>query len=145
MRRLAPVSALLVLVALLLALGACGQTATLIAGNSTPSGASSNDTPASQPTVEINDHGLSETSFSVPESQNIAFVNGTKSDEQRLCIGKNGICDMNNTPGAPPELLSGGFLLQPGTTRVILFNQPGTYHLTVASNRSMNVTVTVHG
>lgn len=141
MKRLAPLAALLALAAL----AACGEPQTPTAGNSPPGGTSSNDNSATQPTVEIDEHGLSETTLSVKEHQNVAFVNGTKRDERRLCIGKNGVCDMDNLPDAPPELLSGGFLLQPGTSRLLLFNQPGTYHLTVAKSSKLNLTVTVHG
>ena len=144
MKRLAPPAALL---ALLLVLAACGQgqPETPTVGNSPPGGTGSNSASANQPTVEIGEKGLSETSLTVPESQTVVFVNNASDEERRLCIGEDGNCDMNNMPGAPPELLSGGFLLRQGTNRLVLFNQPGTYHLTVARNGKFNTTVTVHG
>jgi plastocyanin len=120
--------ALLVLVpllALVLALAACGQTTT--APNE----------------VSMVTADFSTTSITIKAGQAVHFtdpagIGGT----HIVCLGQDGEC--NTTAQGPEALQGGGFTINAGDPpRDVTFSTPGTYKITCSIHPSMNLTVTV--
>ena len=58
-----------------------------------------------------------------------------------ICTGDNAKCVDN--PDAPKDLLGQGFQIQPGETKTVTFDKPGTYHIACTLHINMNMTVVV--
>lgn len=58
-----------------------------------------------------------------------------------ICAGENGKCVAD--PNAPKELADPGFQINPGETKTVTFDKPGTYHIACTVHPDMNLTITV--
>jgi plastocyanin len=58
-----------------------------------------------------------------------------------ICTGQNGKCiaDAN----APSELADPGFTINPGETKTVTFDKPGTYQIACTVHPDMNLKITV--
>jgi len=117
--------AVAVLVLLLFALAACGQSA-----------ATSNE-------VSMAESDFSATSVSIKAGQAVHFTDPAGVGATHIiCLGSDGNCD---TTASGPQTLEGNcFTINAGDPpKDVTFSTPGTYKITCSIHPSMNLTVTV--
>lgn len=128
--------AVLVLPLLLLgtmAVAGCGKTPGGT-GSTTPSG------PVDQVTMDATN--FVQHSVTVKSGTPFKFVDPSDSGGLHvICAGENGKCIAD--PNAPKELGDPGFTINPGDTKTVTFDKPGTYHIACTVHPDMNLTVTV--
>ena len=114
-----------VLVLLLFALAACGQSA-----------ATSNE-------VSMAESDFSATSVSIKAGQAVHFTDPAGVGATHIiCLGSDGNCD--TTASGPQTLEGNGFTINAGDQpKDVTFSTPGTYKITCSIHPSMNLTVTV--
>lgn len=117
-----------------LAMTACGEADINTDGKSSSSYATP-DVTMSQ--VDF-DHDL----LTIPAGTTVTFIDAQEAAPHILCIGANAKCD-ENAPG--PHALSGGNSLQvnPGETKTVTFDTPGTYKIACTLHPMMHLTITV--
>ena len=127
--------ALLVLPLLLLgavAASGCGKTPG--GNNPAPSG------PVTQ--VEMDATNFVVSSVTVKSGVEFKFVDPTDTGGLHIiCAGHNGKCIAN--ADAPSELADPGFTINPGDTKTVTFDKPGTYQVACTVHPDMNLTITV--
>lgn len=114
-----------VLVLLVFALAACGQSA-----------ATSNE-------VSMAESDFSATSVSIKAGQAVHFTDPAGVGATHIiCLGSDGNCD--TTASGPQTLEGNGFTINAGDPpKDVPFPTPGTYKITCSIHPSMNLTVTV--
>ena len=127
--------ALLVLPLLLLgavAASGCGKTPG--GNNPAPSG------PVTQ--VEMDATNFAVSAVTVKAGVAFKFVDPTSTGGLHIiCAGHNGKCIAN--ADAPSELADPGFTINPGDTKTVTFDKPGTYQIACTVHPDMNLTITV--
>lgn len=78
--------------------------------------------------------------ITINEGESINFVNRS-SMMVALCLGKNQKCD--NVAVDPKALAHPGFQLVSGQSKVVAFQNPGTFYITCTTIPKLNLTVTV--
>lgn len=127
--------ALLVLPLLLLvvlAVAGCGKTP----------GGGGNTTTGPVDKVEMDAVNFVQSSITIKAGVPFKFVDPSDTGGLHIiCAGDNGKCiaDAN----APAELADPGFQIQPGETKTVTFDKPGTYHIACTVHPDMNLTITV--
>lgn len=58
-----------------------------------------------------------------------------------ICTGENGKCQAD--ANAPSDLADPGFTINPGETKTVTFDKPGTYHIACTIHPDMNMVITV--
>ena len=122
---LSSLAPLLLMLALLLGLAACGQSST--APNE----------------VSMSAGDFSITSLTIKAGQAVHFTDPVGvGGPHTICLGANGACD---TSAQDPLVLTGdGFTMNPGdAAKDVTFDTPGTYKLTCSIHPAMNLTVIV--
>jgi plastocyanin len=126
--------ALLVLPLLLLgavAAAGCGKTP------GTPSGPSG---PVDH--VEMDATNFAVSAVTVKAGVPFNFVDPTDTGGLHIiCAGHNGKCVAN--ADAPSALADPGFTINPGDTKTVTFDKPGTYQVACTVHPDMNLTITV--
>jgi plastocyanin len=128
--------ALLVLPLLLLgavAASGCGKTP----------GGTNNPAPSGPVTqVEMDATNFAVSSVTVKSGVPFKFVDPTDTGGLHIiCAGHNGKCIAN--ADAPSELADPGFTINPGDTKTVTFDKPGTYQVACTVHPDMNLTITV--
>jgi plastocyanin len=117
--------------------------AMLVAGcGKTPGGTGTN--PPSGPTdhIDMTVDNFTSSSITVKSGTEFSFVDPSDSGGLHIiCTGDNGKCvaDAN----APSDLGGQGFTINPGETKKVTFDKPGTYHIACTVHPNMNLTITV--
>ncbi len=126
--------ALLVLPLLLLgaiAAAGCGKT---------PGGGSTVSGPVDH--VEMDATNFAVSSVTIKAGVPFKFVDPTDTGGLHIiCTGHNGKCIAN--ADAPSELADPGFTINPGDTKTVTFDKPGTYQVACTVHPDMNLTITV--
>ena len=127
--------ALLVLPLLLLgALAASGCGKTPGGANTGPSG------PVDH--VEMDATNFAVSAVTIKAGVPFKFVDPTDTGGLHIiCTGHNGKCIAN--ADAPTELADPGFTINPGDTKTVTFDKPGTYQVACTVHPDMNLTITV--
>ena len=130
MKKLAILMLPLLLVFVVLASG-CGKT---------PGGNTGNTGPVDQINLTVDDFAA--RSITVKAGAPFKFVDPSDTGGIHIiCTGDNAKCVDN--PDAPKDLLGQGFQIQPGESKTVTFDKPGTYHIACTLHVNMNMTVVV--
>ncbi|GAC1520869.1 MAG: hypothetical protein NVS3B14_22570 [Ktedonobacteraceae bacterium] len=92
------------------------------------------------PEMDLTPKGFSLSTLEITEGESVRFVNQS-SVTQVLCLGLNNVCDANAV--APKVLKTPGVQLKPGDSINVVFEQFGTYLITSANVKGVNLTITV--
>ncbi|HLX56607.1 MAG TPA: hypothetical protein VKR83_06260 [Ktedonobacteraceae bacterium] len=92
------------------------------------------------PEMDLTSKGFSLSAIEITEGESIHFVNQS-SVTQVLCLGQDSVCDPNAV--APKVLKTPGIHLKPGDFIDVVFSEYGTYVITSASVKGVNLTITV--
>lgn len=117
------------LLATVLAIGGCGESS---------SGGGSYSTPD----VTMGQDNFDHSSLVVSSGTTVKFSSPTSAAPHILCVGENGQCAAN---GSGPTELTGGksVHVDPGETKSVTFETPGTYKIACTLHPMMNMTITV--
>ncbi len=100
-------------------------------------------TPGSQPhEVDLTATSFAQNSIRIKAGESVSFVDLLDGGPHLLCIGTNGQCQFH-AKGPTVFLQNGGLTIDAGQVRQVQFPEKGTYHITCAIHRTMNLTVTV--
>lgn len=130
------------ILALTLALAACGR-ANSPGPTNAPPGGTGNTNNGAAVTVNITPNGFAQNQVTIKEHQTVNFTNAPNGYERTLCIGLNGTCK-TNAQGPSNLTAGGGMLVRPGASKDVQFDNVGTYHLTSRNQGAINLTVVVH-
>lgn len=121
------------LLTIALAMTACGET-----DISTSGASSSYATPDVTMSQDDFDHDL----LTIPAGTTVKFIDAQQAAPHILCIGANAKCDES---ALGPHALSDGNSLQvnPGETKTVTFDTPGTYKIACTLHPMMHLTITV--
>ena len=92
------------------------------------------------PEMVLTSKGFSSSAIEINEGETIHFVNQSNVT-QVLCLGQNATCDTRAL--APKALKMPGIELKPGATIEVSFEQYGTYNITSANVKGINLKITV--
>lgn len=128
------VFAFLLLLAVALAIGGCSQTSGGDGGN--------NGGNYTTPDVTMNQMDFDHSSLTIPAGTTVRFIDPQSAAPHFLCVGQNAKCDES---AAGPSALTGGNSLHvnPGETKEVTFDTPGTYRIACTLHPMMNLTITV--
>lgn len=132
MKKLAILMLPLLLLGAVMAAG-CGKT---------PGGTGNNGPSGPVDHVDLTATDFAQTAITVKAGTAFKFVDPSDTGGLHIiCAGDNGKCiaDAN----APAELADPGFTINPGETKTVTFDKPGTYHIACTVHPAMNMTVTV--
>ncbi len=119
---------------LALAIAACGKTPS--------TGATSNNTSTPSNVVSMTSDNFVQHSVTVKAGQAVEFDDPAATGGVHvICLGNNMTCD--NSATGPSALQNGGFTINPGEKKDVVFDKAGTYQVTCSVHPDMNVTVTV--
>jgi len=121
------------LLTIALAMTACGETDT---------NTSSNGGSYATPDVTMSQIDFDHDLLTVPAGTTVKFIDAPQAAPHILCIGSNAKCDES---ASGPHELSGGKTLQvnPGETKTVTFDTPGTYKIACTLHPMMHLTITV--
>ncbi len=126
--------------ALTLVLGACGKPAA-DGGPNANNGSGSSACAVSQ-TVSLGQVDFVNHCVTVSANQVVTFDDPAATGGIHIiCAGKDAQCIAN--PGAPKDLGSPGFQIQPGQQHQVTFTTPGTYQIACTVHPAMNMTLIV--
>ncbi|HEX6542891.1 MAG TPA: plastocyanin/azurin family copper-binding protein [Ktedonobacterales bacterium] len=121
------------LLAVVLALGACAQNSGKAGGNGES---------YAPPDVTMNQTDFDHNTLTIPAGTTVKFINPASASMHILCVGTSATCDGS---ASGPSALTGGSSLQtaPGETKEVTFDKPGTYKIACTLHPMMNLTITV--
>src|ERR1700680_3886163 len=90
--------------------------------------------------MDLTSRGFSLSTIEITEGETIHFVNQS-GITQVLCVGRDNACDKKRV--SPKVLKNPGIRLKPGDSIDVLFDLFGTYAITSASIKGVNLTITV--
>jgi plastocyanin len=94
------------------------------------------------PDVTMNEGNFDHDSLTISAGTTVKFIDPESASPHILCVGENTRCDASE-PG-PSELTSGNSLqVNPGETKSVKFDTPGTYKIACTLHPMMHLTITV--
>lgn len=96
----------------------------------------------STPDVTMSEQDFDHNSLMVPAGTTVKFIDAQAAAPHILCVGKNSTCDKHAS--GPSELTAGNSLrVDPGESKSVTFDTPGTYQIVCTLHPMMNLTITV--
>lgn len=128
---------------LALALMGCGKQAADGGPGASSGGTSgSGSSCATSQTIDLGQVNFAQTCVTVSANQAVTFNDPSATGGVHIiCTGQNAAC--NTQAGAPKDLSTPGFQIQPGQQKQVTFTTAGTYKLACTVHPAMNMTVIV--
>lgn len=92
--------------------------------------------------IEMDATNFAQSAITIKSGVPFKFVDPTDTGGLHIiCAGDNGKCiaDAN----APKDLADPGFTINPGESKTVTFDKPGTYRIACTVHPDMNLTITV--
>lgn len=126
---------------LALALGGCAKRSP--AGGGIGSTGPVTPLQTNQTAVKVTSNGFVPNNVTINVGDAIQFTDGNGGPIQTVCIGSNGTCAKSTTG---PQQLQSGIKMTPFATKMVTFQNKGTYGITAQSHTggSFDLTVTVN-
>jgi plastocyanin len=94
------------------------------------------------PDVTMGQTDFTHHALTITAGTEVKFIGETSGSTHILCIGENGACQSGAQ--GPSELTSAnGLQVDPGQTKPVKFDTPGTYKIACTIHPNMNMVITV--